>query len=388
MRLRSSSSTWRRRRPDLGSVHHEGIRLDVVPGERVPAHGQRDRAAGWGGAAWWKSSPARNARGSSAWCPHRLLPLDPTIMAADACSHRETRRVRTGDGGRGPEGWAQLGLDGSRPIAMRTPRMPQDTLDVAALRAGFSSLQHGIAHFDAPGGTQTPDAVADAIRDALVHPLSNRGRGNLAERNADDTSWPPRRGWATCSGSTRARWSSAGARRRSRSSCPERSPPTGARATRSWSPGSITTRTPTLAASPPSAPARPSGGPASTRRPVSWPWTRWRTALRAHHARRDDRRVQPDRHPARPAGDRRAGPHARRRSAVRRRRCTTPPHAPVDVAAFGADFYACSPYKVLGPHCGVVAAAPSCWSGLHPDKLARPATRSRSGSSWAPCRTS
>ena len=60
------------------------------------------------------------------------------------------------------------------------------TLDVAALRATFSSLQHRIAHFDAPGGTQTPDAVADAIRDALVHPLANRGRGNVAERNADD----------------------------------------------------------------------------------------------------------------------------------------------------------------------------------------------------------
>ena len=33
-------------------------------------------------------------------------------------------------------------------------------------------------------------------------------------------------------------------------------------------------------------------------------------------------------------------------------------HAPVDVAALGADFYACSPYKFLGPHCGVLAAAP------------------------------
>ena len=45
-------------------------------------------------------------------------------------------------------------------------------------------------------------------------------------------------------------------------------------------------------------------------------------------------------------------------------------HAPVDVAALGADFYACSPYKFLGPHCGVLAAAPDLLDSLSPDKLA------------------
>ncbi|MGW5724308.1 cysteine desulfurase-like protein [Amycolatopsis sp. NPDC003865] len=45
------------------------------------------------------------------------------------------------------------------------------------------------------------------------------------------------------------------------------------------------------------------------------------------------------------------------------------PHAPVDVTALGADFYACSPYKFLGPHLGLVAAAPSLLGTLHPDKL-------------------
>jgi selenocysteine lyase/cysteine desulfurase len=34
------------------------------------------------------------------------------------------------------------------------------------------------------------------------------------------------------------------------------------------------------------------------------------------------------------------------------------PHAPVDVRSLGADFYACSPYQFLGPHCGVLAASP------------------------------
>jgi cysteine desulfurase family protein (TIGR01976 family) len=45
-------------------------------------------------------------------------------------------------------------------------------------------------------------------------------------------------------------------------------------------------------------------------------------------------------------------------------------HAPVDVAALGADLYACSPYKFLGPHCGVLAAAPALLETLVPQKLA------------------
>jgi selenocysteine lyase/cysteine desulfurase len=45
------------------------------------------------------------------------------------------------------------------------------------------------------------------------------------------------------------------------------------------------------------------------------------------------------------------------------------PHAPIDVTALGADFYVCSPYKFLGPHCGVLAAAPRLLARMHPDKL-------------------
>ena len=45
------------------------------------------------------------------------------------------------------------------------------------------------------------------------------------------------------------------------------------------------------------------------------------------------------------------------------------PHAPVDIAALGADVYVCSPYKFLGPHCAALAAAPELLEGLHPDKL-------------------
>lgn len=44
-------------------------------------------------------------------------------------------------------------------------------------------------------------------------------------------------------------------------------------------------------------------------------------------------------------------------------------HATVDVDVIGADLYACSPYKFLGPHCGVVAGRPELLAELHPDKL-------------------
>jgi cysteine desulfurase family protein (TIGR01976 family) len=58
--------------------------------------------------------------------------------------------------------------------------------DVAAIRAHFPALTDGTAFFDGPGGSQTPVAVADAIRDALLHPLSNRGTATAAARNAED----------------------------------------------------------------------------------------------------------------------------------------------------------------------------------------------------------
>ena len=46
------------------------------------------------------------------------------------------------------------------------------------------------------------------------------------------------------------------------------------------------------------------------------------------------------------------------------------PHIPVDVAAFGADFYATSAYKWSGPHIGTVVADPALLDSLHPDRLA------------------
>ncbi|MGW5783256.1 cysteine desulfurase-like protein [Streptomyces sp. NPDC003757] len=58
-------------------------------------------------------------------------------------------------------------------------------LDVAAIRAHVPALKSGTARFDAPGGTQTPQPVIDAIAAALTAPLANRGRNTEGERNAD-----------------------------------------------------------------------------------------------------------------------------------------------------------------------------------------------------------
>ncbi|MDT5238113.1 MAG: hypothetical protein QOD97_311, partial [Mycobacterium sp.] len=58
-------------------------------------------------------------------------------------------------------------------------------LDVDAIRRCFPALRDGTAYFDGPGGSQTPTAVADAIRDAMLRPLSNRGSNTTAERNAE-----------------------------------------------------------------------------------------------------------------------------------------------------------------------------------------------------------
>jgi cysteine desulfurase family protein (TIGR01976 family) len=50
-----------------------------------------------------------------------------------------------------------------------------ETSRVDAVRSRFSSLQRGFAFFDAPGGTQVPDEVGDAIARALREASANMG---------------------------------------------------------------------------------------------------------------------------------------------------------------------------------------------------------------------
>ena len=57
--------------------------------------------------------------------------------------------------------------------------------DVARIRSLFPSLESGWAHFDGPGGTQTPRPVGDAVASVLTGPLSNRGTTGESEERAE-----------------------------------------------------------------------------------------------------------------------------------------------------------------------------------------------------------
>jgi cysteine desulfurase family protein (TIGR01976 family) len=53
----------------------------------------------------------------------------------------------------------------------------RDSIDVGAVRQRFSSLKDGFAFLDAPGGSQVPDEVGDAIARALREASANMGAG-------------------------------------------------------------------------------------------------------------------------------------------------------------------------------------------------------------------
>jgi cysteine desulfurase family protein (TIGR01976 family) len=61
------------------------------------------------------------------------------------------------------------------------------TYDVSAVREHFPALSSGTAHFDGPGGSQTPDVVAEAVARTLTSSIANRGSVTDAERLAERT---------------------------------------------------------------------------------------------------------------------------------------------------------------------------------------------------------
>lgn len=58
-------------------------------------------------------------------------------------------------------------------------------LDIDAVRARFPALTTGTAHFDGPGGSQTPDVVAEAVAATLTSSIANRGTVTAAEQRAE-----------------------------------------------------------------------------------------------------------------------------------------------------------------------------------------------------------
>ncbi|WP_330348876.1 cysteine desulfurase-like protein [Streptomyces sp. NBC_00582] len=241
-------------------------------------------------------------------------------------------------------------------------------IDLTALRAHFPSLDGGLAFFDGPGGTQTPRPVADAITATLTGPLSNRGTVSPSELNAERAVAEFRAAYADLLG------------------VPANGVVHGRSATQ-----------------------------------LTYDFSRhlakdWRAGDEIVLSRLDhDCNVRPWIQAAERAGvtvrwieidggtaELDLGSYERALSARTRLVAVTaasnvlgtkPPvrriadlaheagalvyvdgvhyaaHHLVDVPALGADFFVCSPYKFLGPHCGVLAGAPDVLETLRPDKL-------------------
>lgn len=244
--------------------------------------------------------------------------------------------------------------------------------DVTALRARFPALAAGYAHFDGPGGSQVPDAVAAAVADTLTAPLANRGSVNAAERAADGIVVAARAALGDLLG-VDPRGVVFGRSATELTFAMARTLAAG------WRSGDevVVTRLDHDANIRPWCHAAAAVGAV-----VRWadfdPGTGEltvddvaavlspRTRLVAVTGASNLIGTRP---PVREITD--LAHAAGALTYVDGVHLTA--HAPVHVGALGADFYACSPYKFLGPHCGVVAAAPALLETLSPAKLA-PAT--------------
>jgi cysteine desulfurase family protein (TIGR01976 family) len=242
-------------------------------------------------------------------------------------------------------------------------------LDVAALRARFPALASGTAYFDGPGGTQTPDVVADAVRDTLVGPLSNQGDVTASERNAEAAVRRAREAMRDFVGLDDPSGVVFG---RSMTALTFQFAQTIAK---SWEPGDevvvsrldhdANVRPWVIAAERVGATTRwadfdPATGELSVEavEAVVGP----RTRLVALTAASNLIGTKPD--------VAAIGEVAHRLGAwLYVDAVHFAAHSLVDVDAMGADFLACSPYKFLGPHCGVVVARPDVLALLEPDKL-------------------
>jgi len=242
------------------------------------------------------------------------------------------------------------------------------TYDVAAVRAHFPALREGAAHFDGPGGSQTPDIVARAVHDTLVSAVANRGAVTPAERRAEEIVVECRAALGDLLGSDPrgivfGRSATALTYDLSRALA------------RTWGPGDevVVTRLDHDSNIRPWVQAAGAVGatvrwvdfdPATGELPVEAVAEQLsdRTRLVATTAASNLIGTRPPvAEIARLVHDAGAlywvdGVHATA-------------HTLVDRPGVGADFWTCSPYKFLGPHCGVLAADPTLLETLTMDKL-------------------
>ncbi|MCI3275136.1 cysteine desulfurase-like protein [Streptomyces cylindrosporus] len=242
------------------------------------------------------------------------------------------------------------------------------TYDIAALRSRFPALAAGIAHFDGPGGTQTPEPVIRAIADTLAQPLSNRGQVTLGEHNAEAAVTGARGAMADLLGADPAGIVFG----RSATQLTYDFSRTLAKA---WSPGDevVVTRLDHDADIRPWVQAAAAVG-ATVRWAEFEPETGELTvdAIRAVLSERT--RLVAVTAASNLIGTRPDIPAIARAAhelgaLVHVDGVHYAAHTLVDLEALGADFFVCSPYKFLGPHHGVLAARPELLETLRPDKL-------------------
>ncbi|MET0704313.1 MAG: cysteine desulfurase-like protein [Mycobacterium sp.] len=240
--------------------------------------------------------------------------------------------------------------------------------DVDAIRAHFPALKDGAAHFDGPGGSQTPDVVADAIRHAMLSPLANRGVTTTAERNAEEIVGQCRTALgdllnADPGGVIFGRSMTALTFDLART------------LSATWRDGDeiVVSRLDHDANVRPWVIAAENAGitvrwadfdPDTAELPVANIEAQLgpRTRLVAVTAASNLIGTMPD-IAAIAAVTHAAG------ALLYVDGVHYAAHSSVDVEELGADFFACSPYKFLGPHCGVVAGRPDILADLHPEKL-------------------
>jgi len=241
--------------------------------------------------------------------------------------------------------------------------------DVARIRARMPALASGVAFFDGPGGTQLPDVVADAMRTAMTEPLSNRGTMTQSERNAESLVLGSRLAAADLLGCDPAGVVFS-------RSMTEATFMVARTLTKDWGPGDrvvVTDLDHDANVRPWVTYAEKAGAE------VAWarldPTTGELPTSHIVDQITENTRLVAVTGASNVVGTRpdlpaiAAAAHAvNALFYVDGVHLTA--HAPIDVEQIGADFYACSAYKFLGPHLGIVAASSALWESLHPDKLA------------------
>ena len=240
--------------------------------------------------------------------------------------------------------------------------------DVAAVRTQFPALEEGYAHFDGPGGSQTPRPVIAAMGEALAGPLSNRGKWTAGERNAEGFVDAGRLALADLLGAS----ASGVVFGRSATQLTYDFSRTLAK---SWAPGDevVVSRLDHDANIRPWTQAAEAAGAV-----VRWadfsPQTGELTADDVRAVLRERTRLVAVTAASNLIGTRPDLPEIAR--AVHDAGALLyvdgvhyAAHAQVDLDALGVDFFVCSPYKFLGPHLGVLAASPALLETLTPDKL-------------------